>query len=267
MHDVVTAALQVAGDAARAAGRLIRDNWLKTKQVTVKSDLVDLVTNVDVAADRLITERLRRSFPTHAIVAEESARSGPDSPYCWYVDPLDGTTNFAHSYPHFAVSIALTHEGSPLVGVVHDPIRNETFHAVRNRGAYLNEEPVRVSSAARLEHSLLLTGFPYDRRRRGAFYLRYYAAFMERSQGVRRNGSAALDLCYVACGRADAFWEWRLFPWDIAAGALLVEEAGGRTGDFSGGLLDLHGDQTLASNGRLHDELLRVLRDIPEDGG
>lgn len=263
MHDVVTAAQRVAVDAARRAGALLKDNWLETKQVRVKTNVVDLVTDTDVAADRLIAEQLRRSFPDHTLVTEESARSGPDSPYCWYVDPLDGTTNFAHAYPHFAVSIALVHESRPVLGVVHDPIRNETFRASRGRGAYVNERPIRVSSADRLDHSLLLTGFPYDRRTRSAFYLRYYAAFMERSHGVRRSGSAALDLCYVACGRADAFWEWRLFPWDIAAGVLLVEEAGGRTSDFSGRTLDLHGEQTLASNGRVHRAVLDVLKEIP----
>ena len=263
MPDVMTAALEVAQAIAQQAGALLQKNRFRTKQVSVKTDMVDLVTNVDRAADQLITEQLRTHFPTHAIIAEESARSGPQSPYCWYIDPLDGTTNFAHTYPHFAVSLALTHESQSIVGVVHDPVRNETFSARRGGGARLNGSPIRVSPASRLDQSLLLTGFPYDRRKHSAFYLQYYEAFMLRTQGVRRSGSAALDLCYVACGRADAFWEWRLYPWDIAAGALIVEEAGGRTGDFSGRTLDLHGQQTLASNGHLHGALLDVLKQLP----
>ena len=259
----MTAALEVAQAIARQAGELLQENRFKTKQVSVKTDMVDLVTNVDRAADRLITEQLRTHFPTHTIIAEESAQSGPQSPYCWYIDPLDGTTNFAHTYPHFAVSLALTHESTAIVGVVHDPVRNETFSARRGGGAQLNGHPIRVSTASQLDQSLLLTGFPYDRRKHSAFYLQYYEAFMLRTQGVRRSGSAALDLCYVACGRADAFWEWRLYPWDIAAGTLIVEEARGRTSDFSGQTLDLHGEQTLASNGHLHGAMLDVLKQLP----
>ncbi|MCY4386793.1 MAG: inositol monophosphatase family protein [Desulfurellaceae bacterium] len=259
----MAAAQEVAQAIARQAGEFLQENRFATKQISVKTDMVDLVTNVDKAADRLITEQLRIHFPTHTIIAEESAQSGPQSPYCWYIDPLDGTTNFAHTYPHFAVSLALTHESTAIVGVVHDPVRNETFSARRGGGAQLNGNPIRVSTASQLDQSLLLTGFPYDRRSYSAFYLRYYEAFMLRTHGVRRSGSAALDLCYVACGRADAFWEWRLHPWDIAAGSLIVEEAGGRTSDFSGHTFDLHGEQTLASNGHLHGAMLDVLGQLP----
>ena len=259
----MAAAQEVAQAIARQAGEFLQENRFATKQVSVKTDMVDLVTNVDKAADRLITEQLRTHFPTHTIIAEESAQSGPQSPYCWYIDPLDGTTNFAHTYPHFAVSLALTHESTAIVGVVHDPVRNEIFSAQRGGGAQLNGNPIRVSTASQLDQSLLLTGFPYDRRSYSAFYLRYYEAFMLRTHGVRRSGSAALDLCYVACGRADAFWEWRLHPWDIAAGSLIVEEAGGRTSDFSGHTFDLHGEQTLASNGHLHGAMLDVLGQLP----
>lgn len=259
----MTAAQEAAQAIARQAGEFLQENRFAPKQVSVKTDMVDLVTNVDKAADRLITEQLRTHFPTHTIIAEESAQSGPQSRYCWYIDPLDGTTNFAHTYPHFAVSLALAHESTAIVGVVHDPVRNETFSAQRGGGAQLNGNPIRVSTASQLDQSLLLTGFPYDRRSYSAFYLRYYEAFMLRTHGVRRSGSAALDLCYVACGRADAFWEWRLHPWDIAAGSLIVEEAGGRTSDFSGHTFDLHGEQTLASNGHLHGAMLDVLGQLP----
>lgn len=254
--------LTVAKEAALQAGVLLRDNWLEPKIIETKSDIVDLVTNVDKAADTLITSLLRQHFPTHQIIAEESAISGQESPYRWYIDPLDGTTNFAHGFPHFAVSIALTYEAQTIVGVVYDPLRKETFCATRGHGATLNDAPLRVSPARTLEQSLVLTGFPYDRRKRSEYYLRFYQAFMVRSQGVRRCGSAALDLCYVACGRAEAFWEWRLHPWDTAAGSLIVEEAGGKMSDFTGASFDIHGEQTLASNSSIHDEMLNVLGEV-----
>ncbi|MGH8005690.1 MAG: inositol monophosphatase family protein [Candidatus Binatia bacterium] len=254
--------MTVAQEAARQAGTLIRTNWQKTKIVEVKSDLVDLVTNTDKEADTLITGTLRARFPTHQIIAEESAVSGQESPYRWYIDPVDGTTNFIHSFPHFSVSIALTYESRCLVGVVYDPLRDEIFCARQGKGATLNGAPTHVSHTPTLEHSLLLTGFPYDRRQRSEFYLRFYQAFMVRTQGIRRTGSAALDLCYVACGRADGFWEWRLHPWDTAAGALIVEEAGGKMSNFSGGPFDIGGEQTLASNGSLHQEMVGVLQQV-----
>lgn len=258
MNDFLT----IAQDAAYQAGEVLRANWLQPKTIEVKTDIVDLVTNVDKAADALITDLLQTRCPTHQIIAEESAVSGQESPYCWYIDPLDGTTNFAHGFPHFAVSIALTHEAKTIVGVVHDPLRNETFCATRGGGATLNGAPIRVSPAPVLEQSLVLTGFPYDRRKRSEYYLRFYQAFMVRTQGVRRCGSAALDLCYVACGRADAFWEWRLHPWDTAAGSLIVEEAGGKMSNFTGQPFAIHGEQTLASNGLLHGEMLTVLSQL-----
>ncbi|MBI3327481.1 MAG: inositol monophosphatase [Nitrospinae bacterium] len=254
--------LTVAQETAQQAGALLRANWLQPKTIEVKTDIVDLVTNVDKAADALITGILHARFPSHTIIAEESAVSGQESPYRWYIDPLDGTTNFAHSFPHFAVSIALTHESQVIVGAVHDPLRSETFCASRGNGATLNGVPIHVSPATTLDQSLILTGFPYDRRQRSEFYLRFYQAFMMRTQGVRRCGSAALDLCYVACGRADAFWEWRLHPWDTAAGSLIVEEAGGKMSNFSGGPFDVVGEQTLASNGLLHHEMIEVLQQV-----
>src|SRR5262249_28532056 len=193
------------------------------------------------------------------IVAEESGtRPGRDG-HRWYIDPLDGTTNFAHGYPHFCVSIALAREDDLLLGVVYDPIREETFSAVRGAGARLNGAPVGVSDARTLDRALLGTGFPYDRRRHAEYYLSYLAEGMRRAQGVRRSGSAALDLCYVACGRLDAFWEWKLLPWDTAAGRLIVEEAGGRVSDFAGQPHRLDGRGTAASNTHLHGALLDML--------
>jgi myo-inositol-1(or 4)-monophosphatase len=256
--------LSAAQNAAHQAGALLKDNWLKAKTIEVKTDMVDLVTNVDKASDALITQMLRTQFPTHQIIAEESAISGQPSDYRWYIDPIDGTTNFAHSFPHFAVSIALTHKTQGIVGVVYDPLRDELFCATRGDGATLNGRPIRVSPTPQLDQSLVLTGFPYDRRKRSEYYLRFYQAFMLRTQGVRRCGSAALDLCYVASGRADAFWEWRLHPWDTAAGSLIVEEAGGKMSDFSGQLFDIAGEQTLASNGQVHAEMVEVLQGVME---
>ena len=254
--------MKVAVDAARQAGALLKDNWQKAKTIEIKTDIVDLVTNVDKASDALITEILRSRFPDHQIIAEESAVSGKPSAYRWYIDPIDGTTNFAHAFPHFAVSIGLMHESQIIVGVVYDPIKDELFCAMRGNGATLNNHPIHVSPTPTLDQSLVLTGFPYDRRKRSEYYLRFYQAFMMRTQGVRRVGSASLDLCYVACGRADAFWEWRLHPWDTAAGSLIVEEAGGKMSSFTGQPFDITGEQTLASNGWLHQEMLDVLREV-----
>jgi len=254
--------MKVAVDAARQAGGLLEDNWQKAKTIEIKTDIVDLVTNVDKASDALITGILRSRFPDHQIIAEESAVSGKPGAYRWYIDPIDGTTNFAHSFPHFAVSIGLMHESRMIVGVVYDPIKDELFCATRGNGATLNNHPIHVSPTPTLDQSLVLTGFPYDRRKRSEYYLRFYQAFMMRTQGVRRVGSASLDLCYVACGRADAFWEWRLHPWDTAAGSLIVEEAGGRMSSFTGQPFDISGEQTLASNGLLHQEALDVLRAV-----
>jgi len=249
---------RAAHAAARRAGAFIRSRYGDRQQVSFKSE-VDLVTPVDREAERLIVDTLLGAFPDHGMIAEESAAQVGVDGYRWYVDPLDGTTNFAHAYPHFAVSIALAHDDDFLLGLVHDPLRDETFAATRGGGARLNGSPIAVSDTAVLERALVATGFPYDRRQHARHYLRFWEAVMARVQDVRRGGSAALDLCYVACGRLDAFWEWKLHPWDTAAGRLIVEEAGGRVTDFSAHPHQLAGDETAASNGRLHDGLLRAL--------
>jgi myo-inositol-1(or 4)-monophosphatase len=252
---------RVAHSAAARAGVLLRARYGERQDVSFKSD-VDLVTAADRDAERLIVDAIAAAFPDHGIVAEESAaRPGRDG-HRWYIDPLDGTTNFAHAYPHFAVSIALAHGEDLLFGLVHDPMRCETFAAVRGGGARLNGVPIAVSDTSRLERALLGTGFPYDRRQHTAFYLAFLAEGMRRAQGVRRAGSAALDLCYVASGRLDAFWEWKLRPWDTAAGRLIVEEAGGRVTDFAGGPHRLAGEETAASNTLLHAELVDMLAHV-----
>lgn len=210
---------------------------------------------------------LRTAFPDHAIVSEESPPHPGEGAYCWYVDPLDGTTNFAHGYPHCAVSIALERDGATIFGLVHDPLRRETFSAHRGSGSRLNGRPIRVSSTDGLEAALVATGFPYDRRERAPTYARFVEIALQRARCVRRSGSAALDLCYVACGRLDAYWEWRLGPWDAAAGALIVREAGGRVTNLAGAAHALTATEIVASNGPLHVGVLAMLHAAVRDPG
>ena len=247
--------------AAERAGSIVRQHWGRRKIAESKSNAIDLVTETDRACERAIVDVLTDAFPSYSILAEESGEHGT-SELRWIVDPLDGTTNFAQGYPQVAVSIALVRGTESVLGVVHDPLRAETFVARRGAGATLNDRAIHVSPAERLSDSLLLTGFPYDRREFVDFYLAHLREFMMKVRGVRRAGSAALDLCWVAASRADGFWEWKLRPWDTAAGALIVEEAGGRMSDFSGRPFDAFGEQCLATNGKMHDEMLDVLRPL-----
>ncbi|MGH7828753.1 MAG: inositol monophosphatase family protein [Candidatus Binatia bacterium] len=254
--------LAVAEEAAEAAGSLIRQNLQKTKEIHYKS-AIDLVTSVDREAEERIVQILHDYYPDHSILAEEgtgAAAAGSD--HRWIIDPLDGTTNFTHAYPSVGVSIALEKKGEIILGLVYDPVREENFQAVKAAGAFLNGEPVQVSKVADLDKSLLGTGFPYDRRERVDFYLSFWKSFMLRCQGIRRTGSAALDLCYLACGRLDGFWEFKLHPWDTAAGSLIIREAGGKLSDFSGDKFSIYGKETLASNGLIHEEMLGVMANI-----
>jgi myo-inositol-1(or 4)-monophosphatase len=254
------AVLELAEHLAREAGRLQRERWRTTLRVSTKSTATDLVTEVDHACERLIVEALRRERPGDAIVAEEgSGEDRPGARFRWVIDPLDGTVNFAHGYPRFCVSIGVEREGARHVGVVYDPILDEFFHAVRGAGAFVNGERIHVSEERELGRSLLATGFAYDPRGREQ-NLVHFGAFMNRTRGLRRDGSAALDLSYVACGRLDGFWELHLHAWDVAAGFLLVEEAGGRVTDLAGNAPSRSGAETVASNGWIHDAMLEVLR-------
>ena len=254
--------LAAAWEAAETAGTLVRESWLKPKEIDHKG-AIDLVTSVDRASERKIVEIIRRHFPGHSILAEEETDyQGAQDEYRWIIDPLDGTTNFAHSYPQFCVSIALEYDREVLLGLVYDPLRRECFRALKGQGATLNGSPIRVSAVTELDHALLATGFPYDRRENADYYLTFFKAFLTRSQGIRRAGAAALDLCYLACGRIDGFWELKLRPWDVAAGALIVAESGGRLTEFSGNEFSIRGSETLASNGAIHDEMIAVLRQI-----
>lgn len=251
----------------KEAGALLKRSISKIQSITYKSES-NLVTHTDRQAEELIIRRIRRDFPNHDILAEEATTSGRKpplasrraSPCKWIVDPLDGTTNFAHTFPVACVSIAFEREGEVILGGVFDPYRNELFFAEKNRGATLNSKRIRVSRVMNLRESLLCTGFPYDRKYFAETYLRIFGAYMTKSHGIRRTGSAAIDICYVACGRFDGFWELKLNPWDTAAASLICEEAGGRLTDFSGRPYSIYVPEVLASNGRIHKEMLRTLR-------
>lgn len=224
--------------------------------------VIDLVTDADLAAEEMIVSRIRKAFPDHAVVAEErhkgERREGPN----WIIDPLDGTTNFAHGYPVFGVSIGLEVDGVLEWGTVFDPVRDELFSARRGAGAFCNGRPLMVSRASSLGASLLVTGFPYDIRTSERNNLANFCGFALRAQGIRRSGSAALDLCYVAAGRFDGFWELKLNPWDCAAGYLMVREAGGAVTDFSGRHGSIDDREVVASNGKIHREMLDVLEQV-----
>ncbi len=250
--------LIAAWEAANAAGEIMRANWQKPKIIDYKGD-IDLVTETDRQCERKIVEILTQQFPCHSILAEEQTLADRHGkPHRWIVDPIDGTTNFAHGYPHFSVSIALEQDGEIILGLVYDPLRHECFQALKGHGATLNGQSLRCSIVDDLDKALLATGFPYDRRGHVDDYLIYFKAFLSCCQGIRRNGSAALDLCYVACGRIDGYWEMKLKPWDVAAASLIVAEAGGILSDFHGRPFDIRGGETLAANALIHQQMARI---------
>ncbi len=254
--------LQVAKEIAQQAGVMLLDEFQKPRHVEYKAD-GSTVTRADRRSEEFLVDRLRTHFPQHAIVAEEGSGQETPSDYCWYVDPLDGTTNFAHGFPAFCVSVALARGKEILIGVVHDPTRAETFHAVRGEGAWLNQKRIHVSGTEKVEEGLFATGFTaLDRHSNENLF--YYQRFSQNSHSVRHSGSAALDLCYVACGRLDGFWEFNLKPWDVAAGWLLVQEAGGVVSDLQGLPYYLDAKEITASNGCLHHELLRAFSEVAE---
>jgi myo-inositol-1(or 4)-monophosphatase len=248
-----------AADAVLRAGALQSAKYGRQIEIAHKGE-IDLVTEVDRACEAAILAAIRERFPDHDIVTEESATQSTGSRHVWFVDPVDGTTNFAHGYPFFCASVALACDGELVVGAVYDPIKRELFTAERGAGAHLNGRRLSVSKASELLRSLLVTGFPYDLRDDVERSLRLFNRFMARARAVRRDGAAALDLAYLAAGRIDGFWEERLKPWDVLAGALMVEEAGGRITRFDGAPIGLAADETLATNGALHPAMLEVFR-------
>jgi myo-inositol-1(or 4)-monophosphatase len=258
--------------ALKRAGSLILkkfDGPLHTRFKNKSS--INLVTIVDQQADRLIRKTILRRFPNHDLLTEESTPTGKGSPFKWIVDPLDGTTNYAHHFPQVGVSIGVEYSAigkkpEVVLGGVYDPFRDELFWAAKGRGAWLEhagkKKRLHVSTTPSLKRSLLLTGFPYDRRLHADLYLSYVKAFLVHIQGIRRAGAAALDLCWVACGRVDGYWEWRLKPWDCAAGQIIVKEAGGKLSDYYGQPHSIYGSQTLATNGKIHRSMLKVMSSL-----
>jgi myo-inositol-1(or 4)-monophosphatase len=250
--------IRVGMEAAREAGRLILERFNTDFAVTQKG-AINLVTEVDLAAEELIVGHIRKTFPSHSILAEERHSNAPRDSIRWIIDPLDGTTNFAHGYPVFSVSIGLEIDGELEWGAVYDPVRNELYTARRGQGAFCNDVSLCVSKVESLESSLLATGFPYDIRAGKQTNLDNFCAFALRSHGVRRSGSAALDLCNVAAGRLDGFWDLKLNPWDCAAGYLMVRESGGKVTNFHGLPGSIYDREVIASNGLIHNQMLAVL--------
>ena len=253
--------LDLAMQLARDAGDILKHYAAREKKVEFKGR-ANLVTIADKESEAFIIRGIRERFPDHAILAEESgaSESRDNSKVRWVIDPLDGTTNFAHQYPFYCVSIGVEENGVVTCGAVYDPCRDEMFSAARGAGAFVNGEQLRVSDVDKLSHALLLTGFPYDVRERIEIPLDLFKGFLMESQAVRRGGSAALDLCHMAAGRCDGFWELKLQPWDTAAGSVIAEESGARITDFTDGPFAIYKKEILASNGRIHDEMLAVLK-------
>ena len=253
--------LNFAIQTARDAGHILAERLGRSIQISNKGE-IDLVTEADLAAERLIIERIKSYYPRHAILSEEAGAFDVSvaqrSDWRWIIDPLDGTTNYAHAYPCFCVSIGLERAGTLELGVIYDPLRDEMFAAQRGEGATLNGRRIHVSEIDEINRAMLCTGFPYDVRERSDF-ARHFANFIMYAQAVRRDGSAALDLAYVACGRFDGFWEEGLRPWDVAAGVLLIEEAGGRISHYDGSPFNIYTPPILASNGLVHEAMMRVL--------
>ena len=250
--------IDIAATAARQAGARQLANLGKVKEIEYKGE-INLVTEVDKACEALIIDSMTSHFPDHDILAEEGGGERKDSAYKWIIDPLDGTTNYAHSYPLFCVSIALEYKGEIIIGVVYDPNRDEMFIAEKGAGATLNGNRIRVSSCDPLDRALLATGFAYNIRSAKINNINHFKDFLATAQAVRRDGVAAIDLCYVACGRYDGFWELNLFPWDVAAGFLMITEAGGKVSMFNEKAFEVYAKEIVASNGRLHREMCRIL--------
>ncbi|MBD2776895.1 inositol monophosphatase family protein [Iningainema tapete] len=257
--------LDIATEAALAAGAVLQDYLGKLEDTIIeKGRPGDLVTVADKASEVVVLDILRRHFPHHAILSEESGALGnQEDEYLWAIDPLDGTTNYAHQYPFFAVSIGLLINGVPEVGVIYDPFHNELFRAAKSLGATRNRRQIKVSSTSELNKSLLVTGFAYDRRETSDNNYAEFCHLTHLTQGVRRSGSASLDLAHVACGRLDGYWERGLSPWDIAAGIILLQEAGGKVTAYDGTPIVIESGRILATNGIIHDSLSRELKQTP----
>lgn len=256
--------LDIASEAAKAAGAILQEKFDNLENIQNKGRPGDLVTEADKAAEEVVLKILNRHFRDHQILAEESGTlGGSDSKYLWAIDPLDGTTNYAHGYPVAAVSIGLMVDGVPKVGVVYNPFRNELLRAATGYGATCNRRPIRVSTTAQLPDTLLVTGFAYDRRETTDNNYAEFCYLTHLTQGVRRSGSASIDITDVACGRLDGFWERGLSPWDITAGIVILQEAGGKVTAYDGSPIDINSGRILATNGLIHDSLSKALQETP----
>lgn len=245
---------------AEAAGKILLKKARGKHRVELKGR-IDLVTDADLASEKYIINNILREFPDHSILAEEGSLVENGSEFKWVIDPLDGTTNFSHDFPFYCVSIACEYRGNIIAGAIYDPERNEMFAACKNGGARLNKRKIHVSSQNKLEQALLATGFPYDIGTSREDNLKYFKRFVKKAQAVRRAGSAALDLAYLACGRFDGFWELKLHPWDCAAAKIIVEEAGGRVTSFDGSKYSIYDKYILATNKKLHRQMMNILSD------
>ncbi len=241
------------------AGKLLLEFFEENLKIEKKGE-IDLVTDADFASERFLKEEIGKKFPEDGVLGEERGEINGNNEYLWIIDPLDGTVNFSHAYPFFSISIALQKHGDVVMGLVYDPIRNELFKGIKGEGGFLNGKRIKVSGIGRLIDSMLATGFPYDIHESKDDTLELFVRFVKSAQAVRRDGSAALDICYVAMGRFDGFWERRLKPWDTAAAKLILEESGGIVSDFSGGKYSIFGDEILCSNGKIHSEMIKILK-------
>jgi myo-inositol-1(or 4)-monophosphatase len=248
-----------AEQMARKAGGLLKEKLSQKHEIYYKSE-INLVTEADKMSEDLIVTAISRNYPGHGVLSEESPVIAGSGKLRWIIDPLDGTTNYAHGYPVFCVSIALEDNGVVILGVIYDPMRDEMFIAARGEGTYLNDKKLLVSTTVDLSRSLLATGFPYDIRSSKKNNLNYFNSMARKAQAIRRAGAAALDLAYVAAGRFDGFWELKLMPWDMAAGMLMVEEAGGMVSDIAGGAWNIALADVVASNGLIHQQMIKVFR-------
>ncbi|MEE8298611.1 MAG: inositol monophosphatase family protein [Thermodesulfobacteriota bacterium] len=250
--------LEVAEKTAREAGVVLLENLGKVKKIEFKAKN-SLVTEVDKLSEEIIINNIKKSFPSHDIFAEESGRHSENSDYLWLIDPIDGTTNYAHAYPFFSISIALEVKGEVEIGLVYDPVKDEMFTAEAGKGAYLNGELIKVSKSDSIEHSHVCTGFMHEVEWMVEANIKHFGNFIRRARAVRRDGSAALDVCYVACGRFDGFWELGLNPWDTAAAVLILKEAGGQVTTFSGDEYSIYIKEILASNSIIHGQMIEIL--------
>jgi len=251
---------EVLIEAAREAGKIIHSYFEGTFIIENKEGINNLVTEVDKLSETCIIDIIRKNFPSHAIISEEIGELKKDSPYQWIIDPIDGTVNFAHSIPICCVSIAIKHNDDLLLGVVYNPIMNEFFFAEKGKGAFLNDRPIKVSKKTDFKKACLVTGFPYRWAYDATHPIKVFERFVLEGLPVRRLGSAAIDLCWVACGRFDGFWEYNLNSWDLAAGYLIVQEAGGRITNFDGAPYSVFDKETLATNGLIHEEMLQLIK-------